>query len=219
MDLLRTDARTWDFSRCPLTGQVMLWPRETCPARWVGRLEEGVGKAGRPAMVVSANPLNQGVSMLRIARSYRRWAEGRPVAVAGEIAAGRFDVTVAYCDSPEAQEVLLLPPEEIPPDCFALRVRGSSMQEAGIQDGDYVLVRPQCSADNGDLVVAAMADAGDPAGYVTLKQFFLEGDHVRLQPANASIAPIHLCPQRGRDPVQIEGKVVAVVRLDEEQDD
>jgi repressor LexA len=153
--------------------------------------------------------------MVRLAQDYRRWAGGRPVAVVGEVAAGRFDVTVAYRPGPDAEEILFLPPMASR-DCFALRVHGDSMQDAGIEDGDYVLVRPQSRADNGDFVIAAAADADDPEGYVTLKQFFWEGDHVRLQPANASMAPIHLYPQRRNDPIEIQGIVVGVVRIEDE---
>lgn len=212
-----TDGKTWDFSRCPLTGKLSLWPRDGCAPRWIGQDTTG------PVLAVMANLLNQGVRMIRLARSYQHWAEGRPVAVVGEIAAGRYDVTVAfydgptaYYDYPDAADVLLLPSEWASPDTFALLVRGHSMQGAGIRDGDYVVVRRQSSADNGDFVVAAGPDADLPEGYVTLKQFFWEGDHIRLQPANDSMAPIHLYPHRGQDPIQIQGKVVAVVQVEEE---
>lgn len=211
-----TDGHTWDFSRCALTGQIALWPREDMPPHWVGTSERETSTALRPAAICMPNPLNQSVRMLRLSQAQQRWARSYAVQVAGEVAAGRYDVTVAYLDSPEAPEILLLPPEEVPSGCFALRVRGTSMQEAGICHGDFVLVRPQRWAERGDFVVAALANSTDPEGYVTLKQFFPEQDHVRLQPANASMAPIHLHPQNGRDPVEIQGKVVAIVRLEED---
>ena len=83
---------------------------------------------------------------------------------------------------------------------FALRVTGDSMIEAGILDGDYVLVRPQPTAENGDIVVAMIEDEA------TVKQFFREPDAIRLEPANARLTPI-----RARD-VQILGKVTGLFR-------
>ncbi len=210
MAVLRSTGEPWYFRRCLHSGRVTMWPYAGPAPRLVGQ------EPTNPALLVAPNPLNAGVTMLRMPQSYQYWGEGRLLAVVGEVAAGRYDVTVAYHDGPEAPETLLLPPEWVRGGCFALRVRGHSMQEAGIQDGDYVVVRPQPSADNGDLVIAGLTDAEDPAGYVTLKQFFREGGRVRLQPANAAMAPIHLYPQGQNDPVGIQGKVVAVVHLEED---
>jgi repressor LexA len=89
-------------------------------------------------------------------------------------------------------------------DCFFLRVRGESMINAGIFDGDLALVRPQPTADNRDTVVA-MID-----GEVTLKWFYLEQDHIRLQPANPTMGPIIVRPEDGD--VSIVGKVIGVYR-------
>jgi repressor LexA len=83
---------------------------------------------------------------------------------------------------------------------FALRVEGDSMIEAGILDGDYVLVRPQPGADNGDIVVALLDDE------VTVKRFYREANGVRLQPENPRMAPIHVSE------VQICGKVTGLIR-------
>lgn len=85
-------------------------------------------------------------------------------------------------------------------DTFALRVEGDSMIEAGILDGDYVLVRPQSGADNGDIVVALLEDE------VTIKRFYREANGIRLQPENASMEPICV------PDVQICGKVTSLVR-------
>jgi repressor LexA len=163
-----------------------------------------------PPVIVTPNLLDHSIQMIHLF-AHRAWAGGRPVAIVGEVAAGRFDVTVAYHEG--GDQVLTIPVDGLPLDCFALRVRGSSMQDAGVEHGDYVLIRPQSTANNGELVIATQADSEDPEGYVTLKQFFKENGHIRLQPANAAMAPIHLYPEHGRDPVQIQGKVVAVVRL------
>lgn len=83
---------------------------------------------------------------------------------------------------------------------FMLSVQGSSMIEAGILDGDYVVVNRQSTASNGDIVVALLGEEA------TVKRFFRERDHVRLQPENPAYAPILT-----RD-VQIIGKVIAVFR-------
>lgn len=84
--------------------------------------------------------------------------------------------------------------------CFALRVKGESMVEDGILDGDYVLVRPQASAENGDVVVALLGDEA------TVKRFYREKHRVRLQPANSRMEPIFVKEAR------ILGRVVALVR-------
>jgi repressor LexA len=83
---------------------------------------------------------------------------------------------------------------------FLLRVRGESMQEAGIIEGDLVVVRSQDHAQDGDIVVALVGEEA------TVKRFFQESDHVRLQPENSSMEPI-----RSRD-VRVLGKVVGLMR-------
>lgn len=88
--------------------------------------------------------------------------------------------------------------------CFFLAVAGDSMIEAGIFDGDLALVRPQAIADNGDTVVAMVA------GEATLKTFFREADHIRLQPANSTMSPILVHPKDGD--IAIVGKVIGVYR-------
>jgi repressor LexA len=89
-------------------------------------------------------------------------------------------------------------------DCFFLKVSGDSMINAGILDGDLALVRPQPIANNKDTVVA-MVD-----GEATLKWFFKEIDHIRLQPANSNMNPILIHPEDGE--VTIVGKVIGVYR-------
>lgn len=86
---------------------------------------------------------------------------------------------------------------------FALKVRGDSMINAGIFDGDYVIVRQQVTADNGEIVVALL---GDDA---TVKRFFKDGTHIRLQPEHPTMEPILVGPDR---PFSILGKVAAVFR-------
>ncbi|SHE37918.1 repressor LexA [Seinonella peptonophila] len=84
---------------------------------------------------------------------------------------------------------------------FILSIQGESMVNAGIFDGDYVVVRQQRSADNGDIVVAMT-----PEGEATVKRFFKEKSHIRLQPENDRMHPIIL------PDVTILGKVVSLIR-------
>jgi len=90
-------------------------------------------------------------------------------------------------------------------DVFALRVQGESMIEAGIHDGDYIFVRKQPSASRGDIVVALLGDEA------TVKYYFPEKEHVRLQPANAAMAPIYVRASDFRQSM-ILGIVVGVYR-------
>jgi repressor LexA len=83
---------------------------------------------------------------------------------------------------------------------FMLRIQGDSMIEAGILDGDYVVVRQQPNAENGDIVVALLEDEA------TVKRFFKEPDHIRLQPENPVYDPIITTD------AQILGKVIGVLR-------
>jgi repressor LexA len=89
------------------------------------------------------------------------------------------------------------------PGMFALRVRGDSMIEDHICAGDYVLVQKVQSARDGEIVVA-LVDGVE----TTLKRLYREGENVRLQPANASMAPI-IVPAAN---VQLQGRVLAVLR-------
>lgn len=84
---------------------------------------------------------------------------------------------------------------------FVLQVKGSSMIEEGILDGDYVVIQHQQDAQNGDIVVAIL-----PNGLATLKRIIFEKERIKLEPANSSMSPIYTTH------VKIQGKVVAVFR-------
>jgi repressor LexA len=83
---------------------------------------------------------------------------------------------------------------------YLLRVRGDSMKDAGILEGDLVVVRPQDTAQDGDIVVALLGEEA------TVKRYFLESDHVRLQPENDALEPI-----RSKE-VKVLGRVVGLLR-------
>src|SRR4029453_3414081 len=118
----------------------------------------------------------------------------RHVPLVGDVAAGT-DVLAQE----NVEEVLPLPADFTGEgDLFMLRVRGDSMIEAGILDGDYVVCRAQSTAESGDVVVA-----GIPGGEGTVKTFTTQGAHVVLQPANPRLDPMMFDPAD----VQVFGKV------------
>ena len=123
----------------------------------------------------------------------------RHVPLVGDVAAGT-DVLAQ-----ERVEELLPLPADFTGDgqLFMLRVRGESMIEAGILDGDYVVVRQQDTADKGDVVVA-----GIPGDEATVKTYGRRGGKVVLTPHNPTMLPMVLDP----DEVQIYGRVVTVLR-------
>lgn len=84
---------------------------------------------------------------------------------------------------------------------FVLQAKGDSMIDDGILSGDYVVVKEQKNAYNGDIVVAVLKN-----GFATLKRFYKEATRIRLQPANSAMSPIYVTD------VEIRGKVVAVIR-------
>lgn len=116
--------------------------------------------------------------------------------VKGTIAAG---VPIEAVETEETFELAdLVPPHG---DVYVLRVRGNSMIEDAICDGDLVLVERRETARNGETVVAVL-----PGEEATLKRFYRENGHIRLQPANATMQPILT------DAVDVRGVVVGVVR-------
>ena len=103
----------------------------------------------------------------------------------------------------EHQERISVPATMVRKDCYALRVRGNSMIDDNIQEGDIIVIEKRESAENGQTVVAMINGEN-----VTLKKFYIERDGIRLQPANPEMAPIIL---KNQD-VQILGIVTGVIR-------
>jgi|GEM_PF-1310964 len=138
--------------------------------------------------------------------------------VIGEIAAGQYDVTVAFqeYDCLDYENGVAVDKGLARGGAYALRVRGTSMTHVGIEPGDVVIVRPQSWADDGDFVVANIADgeAGGSEGLATLKRFYKRRDHVFLQSATASTDPIRLYPGSASnpDPVRVQGVVTMVLK-------
>jgi repressor LexA len=122
-------------------------------------------------------------------------AAGVPISVPDDAFAGGFAETVAV-------DASLVPRDTS--ELFALRVKGHSMVDALIDDGDVVILRRQSVAENGEMVAVWLKAEGE----TTLKRFYREGTRVRLQPANVTMSPIYA----DADDVEIQGKVVAVIR-------
>lgn len=119
------------------------------------------------------------------------------VPLVGYIAAGQPIEAMA-----DPTQIINLPADMVgDKKTYVLQVKGDSMAEAGVLDGDYVIVEEQQEAKNGDIVVALLND-----NFATLKKFFREPNHVRLEPANSSMNPIIT-----RN-IKIQGKVIGIIR-------
>lgn len=90
------------------------------------------------------------------------------------------------------------------PDLYALKVQGDSMMDALVNDGDIVIIQRQNQAKNGELVAVRLLEQD----CTTLKHYYRENGHVRLQPANPTLEPVLVKPAA----VQVEGKVMAIIR-------
>ena len=122
---------------------------------------------------------------------------GRSVPLVGKVTAGQPILAIENID-----EYLTLPQSVLGQGkMFSLRVEGESMIDAGIMDGDIVVLRQQDTAENGEIVVAMT-----PEDEATLKRIYYEENRVRLQPENPTMAPIYA------DTVTVLGKLVALFR-------
>lgn len=115
--------------------------------------------------------------------------------VTGAIAAGAPIEALEDIEELDLDEMLLHK------GCYLLRVKGNSMIEDSIREGDYVIVEPRTTAENGEIVVAILGD-----NEATLKRFYREKNRVRLQPANSSLNPIYT------EHVEIRGVVAGILR-------
>ncbi|HQY30308.1 MAG TPA: transcriptional repressor LexA [Thermomicrobiales bacterium] len=159
----------------------------------------------------------EGRSLIRRNRNISRGIElvNRPganrkvvrIPVIGQIAAGLPIPVPGQLDFQEFPETIELGPDLVQEDhgdLFALRVKGLSMIDALINDGDIVLLRQQESCENGETVAVWLVDEQE----TTLKRFYREGSKIRLQPANSTMDPIYTDASN----VQVQGKLVTVIR-------
>lgn len=150
--------------------------------------------------------LNRSLRVLTNAQSARNLAPKAPdqlakpngIPLAGAIAAGR------PIDAIEDKEYIEIDNQYAQEGCYALKVKGDSMIEEGIFDGDFVIIRPNPTPRNGEIVVALLED-----GSATLKRFYKENGKFRLQAANKEYKPIILDQHEA---IQIQGVVVALYR-------
>ena len=120
----------------------------------------------------------------------------RKLPIVGNVAAGNLNLAVE-----DIEDLYPVPDHMLSgSDGFMLRVKGDSMIEDGIREGDLVVVRIQNTAKNGDTIVAMVDDEA------TVKRFYKEKDRIKLQPANSSMKPMYF------DNINIVGKVVGLIR-------
>ncbi len=131
------------------------------------------------------------------------------VALVGRIAAGEpISLPEDIGHHIDEDDYIAVPPQLLggydEGEVFALTVRGDSMVDSMIQDGDIVILRRQNTADNGEMVAAWLPDDNE----TTLKHFYREADNIRLQPANMAYQPLYVHPAN----CEIKGKVLSVMR-------
>ncbi len=149
--------------------------------------------------------ISRGIELLERRQAAREAVVRVPLV--GTIAAGQPLPVLDPVDPASAQEYVEIGAALVghsPRDLYALRVKGLSMIDALIDDGDIVVLRRQATAQNGDTVAAWLKREQE----TTLKRFYREGNLVRLQPANATMQPIYTTPEN----VEIQGKLVLVLR-------
>lgn len=130
----------------------------------------------------------------------RLQVNSRAVPIIGQIAAGLPITAIENIEGSLAIDKSFLPGEGV----FTLKVTGNSMKEAGIFDGDFVLVNPQVAAKAGDIVCAIVVEEA------TIKKYFPHKNHIRLEPANPDFTP--LIVEKNTPGFFIAGKVIGVMR-------
>lgn len=182
----------------------------------IREIQEGLGISSTSVVDYNLNVLEQH-NLIRRNRNISRGIElaTRPAArrgvvvipVIGRIAAGEpipVPDDLSMQEYPDAIELGADVLGSRTDGLFALRVKGHSMVDALINDGDVVVLRHQETCENGDTVAVWLKDERE----TTLKRFYQEGARVRLQPANVTMSPIYTTP----DNVEIQGKLVTVIR-------
>ena len=159
--------------------------------------------------------LEQRGYIARVAKMSRSIRVLRPLSrpglpIRGTIAAGQ---PLGIYEESE-QETLDFSPyvSEAPSDEYVLLVRGDSMIEDHIADGDFVVIKETQEAHDGDIIVATHMTGSGEHGAATLKRFYREKDRIRLQPANATMEPIYIKAREWDREWSIQGRVLAVYR-------
>ena len=143
----------------------------------------------------------RGIQLTALTKAMRGTDEMIQVPLVGHVAAGQPILAEENHERMLGFDAQMLPGSGVR---FALKVRGESMVDEGIHDGDFVIVRQQDNARNGDIVVALVD------GEATVKYYFHEGERIRLEPANATMEPIFV---QADQQTLIQGVVVGVFRV------
>lgn len=157
----------------------------------------------KEGFIVRDRTVSRGIRLTESLDGLRAAADLIQVPLLGRIAAG---TPVPVPEDAFAGETIDLTRDLVPAgeDTYALQVRGDSMIDAFINDGDVVIMHYQQTAHDGEMVAAWLTNEEE----TTLKRYYHEGDRVRLQPENSQMQPIYVAP----DNLQIQGKVLAVIR-------
>jgi len=153
--------------------------------------------------IIRDRTVSRGIRLKESLEELRAAADLIHVPLLGRIAAGN---PIPVPEDGFAGETIELTRDIAPSgsNVYALHVRGDSMIDAFINDGDMVVMQYQQTANNGEMVAAWLINEEE----TTLKRYFHEGDRIRLQPENSQMEPIYVAP----DNLQIQGKVLAVIR-------
>jgi repressor LexA len=142
----------------------------------------------------------------------RAWNRSRSVELVPTRSAGRavevpmlgYVAAGAPIEAVASNETIAIPEDLVGKrDTYVLKVRGDSMIDEQIRDGDFVIIEDRKTADDGEMVIALLGGSD-----VTLKKFYRDHGRIRLQPANAAMSPLLFTPEQ----VQIQGVVVGVMR-------
>ena len=157
----------------------------------------------KEGLIVRDRTVSRGIRLTEKLEELRAMADLIHVPLLGRIAAGS---PIPVPEDGFVGETIELTRELAPAggDVYALEVRGDSMIDAYINDGDVVIMRHQQTAKDGDMVAAWLVNEEE----TTLKRYYQEGDRIRLQPENSEMEPIYVAP----DNLQIQGKVLTVIR-------
>ena len=156
---------------------------------------------GKEGLITREPEVSRGIHISGIGR------KARAVPLLGTIAAGEpIPVPTEETWYTVAHETVEVPAEMLPSrvQAYALRVKGKSMIDAFVDDGDIVVLEATPAVENGQMVAAWLTDRQE----ATLKKIYYEPERIRLQPANESMGPIYVDP----DKIQVQGRVVAVLR-------
>jgi len=157
----------------------------------------------KEGLIIRDRTVSRGIRLTEKLEEWRAVADLIHVPLLGRIAAGS---PIPVPEDGFVGETIELTRELAPAggDVYALEVRGDSMIDAYINDGDVVIMRHQQTAKDGDMVAAWLVNEEE----TTLKRYYQEGNRIRLQPENSEMEPIYVAP----DNLQIQGKVLTVIR-------